>query len=94
MLFEVRVLNAARVDRLAARTRTFLGSFGWRDVAVGDAATTRSRSLILYPKGAQQAANRLSDRLGFAMAERNNVRQVTILLGRDAAVHPSLRPKA
>jgi hypothetical protein len=94
MPFEVRVLNAARVDKLAARTRTFLGNFGWRDIAVGDAAAVRARSLIVYPKGSQQAANRLSARLGFAMAERKGVRQVTILLGRDAAVHPSLRPKA
>jgi hypothetical protein len=92
--FEVRVLNAARVDRLASRTRAFLGRFGWRDIAVGDAVAVRSRSLIVYPKGAQQAASRLSARLGFAMAPRNDVRQLTILLGRDAADHPGLRPKA
>jgi hypothetical protein len=91
---EIRLLNAARVDRLAARTRDFLGRYGWRDMAVGDAAATRSRSLIVYPKGTRQAAGRLSARLGFAMAERANVRQVTILLGRDAAGHPGLRPKA
>jgi Flp pilus assembly protein TadD len=91
---EVRVLNAARIDRLAARTRTFLGHFGWREIAVGDAAAVRARSLIVYPHGTQAAARRLSARLGFAMTERANVRQVTILLGRDAAAHPGLRPKA
>ena len=92
--FEVRLLNAARVEKLAARTRAYLGRFGWREMHVGDAAVTRSRSLIVYPEGRRPAALRLSARLGFAMAERPGVRQVTILLGRDAATHPGLRPKA
>ncbi len=91
---EVRVLNAARVDKLAARTRSFLGRFGWRQIAVGDAAVIRAHSLIVYPQGRQAAATRLAARLGFATAERHNVRQVTILLGRDAAGHPGLRPAA
>jgi hypothetical protein len=92
--FEVRLLNAARVDKLAARTRAYLGRFGWREMAVGDAATVRARSLIVYPQGSRPAADRLSARLGFAMAERADVRQVTILLGRDAAGNPALRPRA
>lgn len=91
---EVRLLNAARVDKLAARTRALLGRFGWREMALGDAAAVRSRSLILYPKGTQAAARRLSARLGFAMVQRSDVRQVTILLGRDAARLPALRPTA
>jgi hypothetical protein len=91
---EVRLLNAARVNKLAARTRAYLGRYGWRDMAVGDAVAVRSRSLIIYPQGSRQAASRLSARLGFAMAERPGVRQLTILLGRDAAGHPGLRPKA
>ena len=92
--FEVRVLNAARVEKLAARTRAYLGRFGWREMAIGDAAAVRARSLIVYPDGRQSAALRLSARLGFATAKRTDVRQVTILLGRDAAAHPGLRPKA
>lgn len=91
---ELRVLNAARVEKLAARTRAYLGRFGWRSVAVGDAAIVRRRSLIVYPQGAQEAANRLSAKLGFAAAQRADVRQLTLLLGRDAAEHPALRPKA
>jgi hypothetical protein len=91
---EVRLLNAARVDKLAARTRAFLSRYGWREMALGDAAAVRSHSLIVYPQGTETAARRLSARLGFAMAERPDVRQVTILLGRDAAAHPGLRPKA
>ena len=88
---EIRILNAARVDRLAARTRSFLVRNGWQKIAVGDAAAVRSRSLIIYPRGAQAAASRLSVRLGFETAMRDNVRQLTILLGKDAAALPGLR---
>ena len=90
----VRVLNAARVEKLAARTRNYLGQFGWREVVVGNAAAMRSKSLILYPQGARAEAVRLANRLGFATAPRADVRQVTVLLGRDAAGHPALRSKA
>ena len=91
---DIRLLNAARVDKLAARTRSYLTGFGWRSIAVGDAASVRSRSLIVYPRGAQAAASRLSARLGFAMAPRDDVRQLTVLLGRDAAAKPVLQPRA
>ena len=91
---DIRLLNAARVDKLAARTRSYLTGFGWRSIAVGDAASVRSRSLIVYPRGARAAASRLSARLGFAMAPRDDVRQLTVLLGRDAAAKPVLQPRA
>ncbi|MCL6684511.1 LytR C-terminal domain-containing protein [Sphingomonas alba] len=92
MPVRLRVLNAARVDKLAARTRTYLGQFGWRNILVGNAAVTRPKSLILYPQAARAEAMRLSNRFGFAMAPRADVKQLTILLGRDAAGHPALRP--
>lgn len=82
---EVRLLNAARVDRLAARTRSYLGNRGWRKVMIGDAEAARSKSLIVYPHGQHAVAARLSSQLGIAMAERPGVRLVTVLLGRDAA---------
>lgn len=91
---EVRLLNAARVEKLAARTRAYLGRFGWNDIAVGDANAVRRRSLIVYPKGAHAEAARLSKRLGIAMAPRSDVKMLTILLGRDAAANPALQPKA
>ena len=90
---ELRVLNAARVSRLAARTRSYLHRSGWSDVVIGDAAVARARSLIVYPQGKRAEANRLSNRLGFATAQWAGVRQVTVLLGRDAASHSALRPK-
>ena len=91
---EVRLLNAARVEKLAARTRAYLGRFGWNDIAVGDADAVRRRSLIVYPRSAYAEASRLSKRLGIAMAPRRDVRTLTILLGRDAAANPALQPKA
>lgn len=90
---ELRLLNAARIEKLAARTRNYLGRFGWRDVTIGDAASARARSLIVYPRARQAEARKLSARLGFAMAQRADVRQLTILLGRDAVTHPGLRSK-
>lgn len=90
---ELRVLNAARVSKLAARTRSYLHKLGWREVMIGDAAMARTSSLILYPQGKRAEASRLSASLGFATAQRASIRQVTVLLGRDAAGHSALRPR-
>ncbi len=87
----VRLLNAARIHRLAARTRSSLAVSGWSRVTIGDAAVIRPRSLIVYPTGQRALAARLSAQTGIAMAERPGVRMVTMLLGRDAAAHPALR---
>lgn len=81
----IRLLNAARVHRLAARTRSHLDGRGWRSVSIGDAEKTRARSLILYPADQRSVALRLSRHFGFATAPSSKVRQVTVLLGRDAA---------
>jgi hypothetical protein len=91
--FKVRVLNAARVNRLATRTRSWLMARGWSRMAVGDAVAARSRSLILYPRGQRALAQSLANQFGFAMEERSNVRLVTMLLGRDAARREELRPR-
>lgn len=90
---ELRVLNAARVSKLAARTRSYLHKMGWGEVMIGDAAMPRTSSLILYPQGKRAEASRLSASLGFATAQRASIRQVTVLLGRDAAGHSALRPR-
>jgi hypothetical protein len=90
---ELRVLNAARVSKLAARTRSYLHKLGWGEVMIGDAAMARTSSLILYPQGKRAEASRLSASLGFATAQRASIRHVTVLLGRDAAGHSALRPK-
>lgn len=90
----VRLLNAARVDKLASRTRSYLADRGWTVASVGDVVLPRARSLILYPSDKRVTAARLSAQFGFAMEQRSNVRQVTILLGRDAAGLPMLQPSS
>jgi hypothetical protein len=89
----VRLLNAARVERLAARTRNWLIARGWRGMAIGDAPGTRTRSVIYYPANKRVLAQRLAAQFGFAMAPRATGAQITVLLGTDAAHHPSLRPR-
>jgi hypothetical protein len=88
---QVRLLNAARINRLAARTQSWLVARGWRGLGVGDAGTVRAQSVILYPAGKRALAQTLSSQFGFAMKQRASGSQVTVLLGRDAARHPALR---
>jgi hypothetical protein len=88
---QVRLLNAARVNRLAARTQSWLVARGWRGLGVGNADTVRAQSVILYPAGKRTLAQTLSAQFGFAIQQRASGSQITVLLGRDAARHPVLR---
>jgi hypothetical protein len=88
---QVRLLNAARVNRLAARTRSWLIARGWNGLGVGNAGSVRAQSVILYPAGKRALAQTLSTQFGFAIRQRASGSQITVLLGRDAARHPSLR---
>jgi hypothetical protein len=90
---KVRLLNAARVDRLAARTRTWLSSRGFRGLAIGDAQATRRRSVILYPAAQREMAQRLSAQFGFPLSRRASGSHVVVLLGADAARMRPLQPK-
>jgi hypothetical protein len=81
----VRVLNAARVDRLAANTRRLMAQRGWKNVVIGNAAAVRARSIVLYPAHFRAAAQRLALQLGFRSAARAGTGGVTVLLGSDAA---------
>ena len=80
----VRLLNAARVNRLAARTRTFLTGKGWERIAIGDAAEVRAKSMILYPARHRAVAERLAAEFGFELAPTARLKTVTVYLGRDA----------
>jgi Tfp pilus assembly protein PilF len=88
---KVRILNAARVNRLAARTRAWLVARGWSPMGIGDAPVTQAQSVIVYPRGQRALAKRLSNQFGFAMEERSDTKFVTMLLGRDAARIHDLR---
>ena len=81
----VRLLNAARRQGLAARTRETLLDRGWRKIAIGDAGQIRSRSVVLYPASRQVLGKRLAAQFGFASALNGRSDEVIVLLGRDAA---------
>ena len=87
----IRLLNAARRQGLAARTRTYLAQRGWQKMAIGNAPATRQRSVILYPVGQRDLAKRLSAQFGFAMQRRMAGRDIILLLGRDAS--PAMRER-
>ena len=81
----VRLLNAARHQSLAARTRTALLDRGWRKIAIGDAAQVRARSIVLYPADRRALGLRVAAQFGFASAINRDSDEVLVLLGRDAA---------
>ena len=80
----VRLLNAARYQGLAARTRMALGRKGWNRVLIGDAGRVRERTLVLYSPATADAARRLSAEFGFGIARDPRSGPLTVLLGRDA----------
>ena len=81
----IRLLNAARHDGLAARTRRLLAQRGWRQLAIGNARRVRQSSLILYPANQRALAKRLAAQYGIALARNASGTDLVVLLGRDAA---------
>lgn len=79
------VLNAARLQGLAARHRALLRGAGVQSVAIGDAPHVRKSSLILYPIGRVREARRLAGSLRIAAVRAEARADILILLGRDRA---------
>ena len=91
----VTLLNAARVQGLAARTRTYLAVRGFAAARIGDAPAVRKQSAILYTAADAPRAERLAAQFGFALERREGTQSgLTILLGRDAAREIASRPAA
>ncbi len=92
----VTLLNAARIQGLAARTRAYLAARGFKGASIGDAPAVRQQSAILYSPGDRPRAERLAAQFGFAIERREGAKAgMTILLGRDAARDRGLtRPAA
>lgn len=82
----LRLLNGVGRRGLAARMLGYLGSEGWKGVAIGDAAHRPDLSLIIYPKGARATAAKLADRLPFPARLREGAGggEVVLMLGRDS----------
>ncbi|WP_284274361.1 LytR C-terminal domain-containing protein, partial [Sphingomonas astaxanthinifaciens] len=83
----VRVINAARVTRLAANTRSQLQSWGWRTVAIANAPAAAERSAILFPERRRKEAQQLGRRLGIDlhMQVAGQGGELVVRLGRDMA---------
>jgi len=79
----IRLLNAARHQGLAARTRNHLSEQGWRRLAIGNAPTSLTRSVILYPANRRPLAERLGRELGITILRQNRTPEIVMLLGRD-----------
>jgi hypothetical protein len=78
-----QILNAARVDKLAASARTVLLNRGWRRIAVGDAPAVQLKSEVQYPKNQATLGRRLAAQFGVAarMVEHG---VLVLVLGRDS----------
>jgi tetratricopeptide (TPR) repeat protein len=87
-----RLLNAARVEGLAARTREALLGKGWRKIEIGNAPAVRERTLVLYPSQERAKAERLVAQLGVGTVQPSFAGRITVLLGRDIARTTTRRP--
>jgi hypothetical protein len=81
----IRLLNAARVQGLAARNRDYLLDRGWRKIEIADAGAVRERSLVLYPLMRPQVGRSLAAQFGFRAQPTTTSDVFVVLLGRDAA---------
>jgi hypothetical protein len=91
----VTLLNAARIQGLAARTRAYLAMRGFAGARIGDAPAVRKQSAILYGAGDTFRAQRLAAQFGFELERLEAGKSgLTILLGRDAAREAALKPRA
>jgi hypothetical protein len=87
----VVLLNAARSQGLAARTRSALVGRGWRSIGIGNAREQRERSLVLYPVGRVFTARRLAAHFRCKAVKSASVRFIVVLLGRETAPRRSSR---
>jgi tetratricopeptide (TPR) repeat protein len=81
----IRLLNAARRQGLAARNRDYLLGRGWRKIEIGDASELRELSLVLYPAARPTLGRRLAAQFGFRSRAVDKGETFVVLLGRDAA---------
>lgn len=81
----IRLLNAARRQGLAASTRQYLLGRGWRKIEIGDSRDMRDESIVLYPAARPGIGRSLAAQFGFRARAVDNGDAFVVLLGRDAA---------
>jgi LytR cell envelope-related transcriptional attenuator/Tetratricopeptide repeat len=89
--YGVRLLNAARQEGLAARTRLTFNERGWKSITIGDSGRVREHSLVLYSEKTEKAARRLAARFNIWIAKEARPGPLTVLLGRDWAKRSQAR---
>lgn len=89
----IRLLNAARAQGLAARTRNYLLDRGWRKIAIGDAPQVRATSVVYYPAHRQATARSLAAQFGFRATQATKGNELVVLLGRDASARRTLQTR-
>jgi hypothetical protein len=89
----IRLLNAARYQGLAARTRNYLLDRGWRKIAIGDASEVRATSVVYYPAHRQGTARSLAAQFGFRATQATQGNELVVLLGRDATARRALQTR-
>lgn len=85
-VLRLTLLNAARSQGLAARSRSLLQQRGWSRVAIGNAPRVQRASVIYYPRGRRAEALRLAHQFGFTLRSLPGAdNRLIVYLGRDAA---------
>ena len=79
----IRLLNAARRQGLAARSREYLLGRGWRKIEIGNSAIVRNESVVFYPAGRQATARSLAAQFGIRARPVAKGNVLVVLLGRD-----------
>ena len=81
----VRILNAAQRQGLAAASRNVLLDRGWRKIAIGNADSAVDRSVVLYPASRRTLARSLAAQFNIPARLQPDANVLVVLLGRDAA---------
>lgn len=80
----LRVLNAARIQGIAARTRALLAGRGLRDIEIGNAPGRRSVTQIHFAAVDRERARAIAARLPYPIQMVERPGPLVLLLGRDA----------
>ena len=82
----LRVLNAARIQGIAARTRTLLASKGLTGIEIGNAPGRRPTSELRHAQADRARAQEVARRLPYAVRLVERAGPMVLLLGRDAGL--------
>ena len=81
----LRILNAARVQGIAARTRKLLAANGAGPADIGDALRRQGHSELRFARGEGEKARRLAAKLPFPVLLVERDGPMVLLVGRNAA---------